>query len=46
LGVTPINDLTMSLKGKVKEIRIIGDSYKPRKIIDAIHEGFLVATAL
>ena len=40
LESVPAGDLRMSLQGKVKEIHTIGDARQPRKIIDAIYEGF------
>jgi hypothetical protein len=33
-------DLKKSLQGKVQEIHIVGDARQPRKIIDAVYEGF------
>lgn len=46
LGAASVNDLIKDLKGKVKEIYAIGDSQKPRKIIDAVYEGFQTALRL
>jgi len=40
LGATPVNELTGDLEGKVKKVFLVGDCAKPRKIIDAVHEGF------
>jgi 2,4-dienoyl-CoA reductase-like NADH-dependent reductase (Old Yellow Enzyme family)/thioredoxin reductase len=40
LGVTPVDDLANQLQGKVREIHIVGDCHQPRKIIDAVYEGF------
>jgi NADPH-dependent 2,4-dienoyl-CoA reductase/sulfur reductase-like enzyme len=40
LGAVPEDNLRMSLHGKVKEIHTIGDAHQPRKIIDAVYEGF------
>jgi pyruvate/2-oxoglutarate dehydrogenase complex dihydrolipoamide dehydrogenase (E3) component len=34
------------LKKKVKEVYLIGDRVSPRRILEAIHEGFEVATRL
>lgn len=42
LGATPANGLIKGLKSKINEIYVIGDSYKPRKIIDSVYEGFQV----
>jgi NADPH-dependent 2,4-dienoyl-CoA reductase/sulfur reductase-like enzyme len=41
LGSVPAGDLKNSLQGKVKEIHTIGDAHQPRKIIEAVYEGFL-----
>jgi NADPH-dependent 2,4-dienoyl-CoA reductase/sulfur reductase-like enzyme len=46
MGATPANDLVKSLKGKVPEIYVVGDCHQPRKIIDAVYEGFLSAIRL
>lgn len=43
LGAKPNVELFKELKGKVKELYRIGDCVKPRKIIDAIYEGFHIA---
>jgi 2,4-dienoyl-CoA reductase-like NADH-dependent reductase (Old Yellow Enzyme family)/thioredoxin reductase len=40
LGPVPGENLKMSLRGKVNEIHTIGDARQPRKIIDAVYEGF------
>jgi 2,4-dienoyl-CoA reductase-like NADH-dependent reductase (Old Yellow Enzyme family)/thioredoxin reductase len=40
LGAVPAGDLKKSLQGKVQEIHIVGDARQPRKIIDAVYEGF------
>jgi 2,4-dienoyl-CoA reductase-like NADH-dependent reductase (Old Yellow Enzyme family)/thioredoxin reductase len=40
LGAVPEKNLKMSLRGKVNEIHTIGDARQPRKIIDAVYEGF------
>jgi pyruvate/2-oxoglutarate dehydrogenase complex dihydrolipoamide dehydrogenase (E3) component len=41
LGSTPIKHLAEELEGKVPEIYEVGDCKQPRKIIDAVYEGFL-----
>ena len=41
LGSTPENRLANGLEGKVPEIHEVGDCQQPRKIIDAVYEGFL-----
>jgi hypothetical protein len=43
VGLTPNSDLEEALKGEPFEIHAIGDCVKPRKVIDAIWEGFRVA---
>ncbi len=42
MGGVPRRTLFDALKDKVPEIYAIGDCVKPRKIYDAIHEGFHV----
>ncbi len=42
-GVSPLDHLKSKIQGKVRETYCIGDSYKPRKIIDAVREGFNIA---
>jgi len=34
------------LKGKVKEVRSIGDCVEPRFILNAIHEGWVAANQI
>jgi 2-enoate reductase len=46
LGVKPKNDLIKRLKDKVREIYSIGDCIVPRKIGDAIHEGFRIGSSI
>ena len=46
LGTKSDNLLFTKLKDKFPEIHLIGDAKKPRKIIDAVYEGFLVANAI
>lgn len=46
LGVKPKNDLIKKLGDRVQEIYSIGDCNNPRKIGDAIHEGFRVGSAI
>jgi 2,4-dienoyl-CoA reductase-like NADH-dependent reductase (Old Yellow Enzyme family)/thioredoxin reductase len=43
LGFEPITDLYEALKDKVPELYAVGDCVEPRKIWDAIHEGFFSA---
>lgn len=40
IGSKPVNDLVYRLNGVVQEIYVIGDAKKPRKVMDAMHEGF------
>ncbi len=42
----PDNELAEQLEGKVAELYVIGDCAKPRRIQDAIHEGFRVGREL
>lgn len=42
-GVKPNNKLYEDLKGKIKELRIIGDAKRPRMAIQALEEGFKAA---
>jgi 2,4-dienoyl-CoA reductase-like NADH-dependent reductase (Old Yellow Enzyme family)/thioredoxin reductase len=46
LGTVPVNQLAEQLKGKVAEIRVIGDAKQPARAIDAIHEGSKVGREL
>ena len=41
-GAVPDKELYQELKGKVPEVHCIGDCVAPRKILDAITEGFRV----
>lgn len=43
LGLTQLESLAGELKGKVKEVYTIGDAKLPRRIIEAISEGFVTA---
>lgn len=40
LGATPNNKLYNDIKGKFSRVIAIGDCVKPRKALEAIHEGF------
>jgi len=42
-GSTPNNDLAKSLEGKVKELYSVGDCVEPRKILEAVREGWKAA---
>ncbi|MFZ5648979.1 MAG: FAD-dependent oxidoreductase, partial [Bacillota bacterium] len=43
VGAKPVNELGAMLEGKVPELYLIGDAAGPRKVTDAIREGFEVA---
>lgn len=43
LGLKRKDSLKEELEGKVKEVRVIGDANLPRRIQEAIYEGFLAA---
>jgi len=40
LGAVAENDLAKKIEGQVESLFLVGDCAKPRKIIDAIYEGF------
>jgi len=44
LGYRPLNQLENQLKGMLPGIHTIGDCVKPRKIIDAVSEAYVIAT--
>jgi 2,4-dienoyl-CoA reductase-like NADH-dependent reductase (Old Yellow Enzyme family)/thioredoxin reductase len=46
LGVVPIIDLANDLKDKVQEIYVVGDCNRPRKLSEAVYEGFLAGERL
>ncbi len=41
LGMVPVNELAKELRGKVKQLYLIGDAKEPRRIKEAIAEGFI-----
>jgi 2,4-dienoyl-CoA reductase-like NADH-dependent reductase (Old Yellow Enzyme family)/thioredoxin reductase len=43
LGATPNNELVRRLRGRVRELHAIGDCVRPRRILEAIHEGSFVS---
>jgi len=43
LGARAKDELAKDLKGRVKELHIIGDAKQPRRIRDAISEGYMAA---
>lgn len=46
IGAVSDNTLAGELEGRVKELHVIGDAVKPRKITEAIREGFDLARSL
>jgi len=46
LGLKPDFELYNAIKGKVKEVYAIGDCKEPRRILEAIWDGFFVASAI
>ncbi len=46
LGGKAQNELAMELKDKVRELYLVGDCVSPRKILEAIREGFLAGWQL
>jgi len=46
IGARANDKLVKELEGKVKELRVIGDASKPRKLTEAIREGFDLALSL
>jgi 2,4-dienoyl-CoA reductase (NADPH2) len=42
-GTRPVGSLVSAMKNKVPELHIIGDAVSPRKVKEAIEEGFLTA---
>ena len=46
IGMTPNNELSRKLQGKVPELYSIGDCVQPRQIIDAIHEATRIAALI
>jgi len=40
VGAQPVNGIYEQLREKVKEVYLIGDAKKPRKALEAVHEGF------
>ena len=45
-GAASLNDLEKEIEGRIREICVVGDCNKPRKIIDAVYEGFQAALRL
>ncbi len=46
VGAVANCELAVQLEGKVKELHVIGDALKPRKITEAVREGFDLARNL
>jgi pyruvate/2-oxoglutarate dehydrogenase complex dihydrolipoamide dehydrogenase (E3) component len=46
LGYRPMNQLENQLKGKLSRIHTIGDCVKPRKILEAVSEAYVIATQI
>jgi 2,4-dienoyl-CoA reductase (NADPH2) len=46
VGAKPEDRLYRELEGKVPELYAVGDCVSPRKMIEAIHEGYAVASAV
>ena len=45
-GSTPNRSLAMELEGKVKSLYVIGDCVEPRRIANAVEEGFRIGSEL
>ena len=41
-GVEAVNELAESLRGTAPEMHVIGDAQEPRKMAEALYEGFIV----
>jgi 2-enoate reductase len=39
-GLKSTNELENQLVGKVKDLTVIGDAVRPRKVLSAVHEGY------
>lgn len=46
VGAQPERSLAEELEGKVAELHVIGDAVKPRKVTEAVREGFDLALTL
>ena len=46
LGTKPVETLSREIKDTVPEVYVVGDSKRPRKIINGIYEGSAVARLL
>ena len=45
-GSTANNDLSQALEGKVRELHSVGDCVEPRRILEAIREGWKAANEI
>jgi 2,4-dienoyl-CoA reductase (NADPH2) len=45
-GAVPYNPLEEEIRKKFKNYFVIGDAVKPRKIMDAVSEGFFVGNLI
>jgi len=43
VGAAPVNHLAAQLQGRVPSLHVIGDAVRPRKVTEAIREGFDLA---
>lgn len=46
LGYRSVDQLESNLKGEVPRVHCIGDSREPRKVIEAVSEGYTIATQI
>jgi hypothetical protein len=46
VGARSVNGLAGELQGKIQELHVIGDALTPRKITEAIREGFDLAVKI
>jgi len=46
LGMKAVNDLSRDLNGRIKALCTIGDGKEPRRILDAVWEGFVASWKL
>ncbi len=46
LGYRSVDQLERDLKGEIPRVHCIGDSREPRKVIEAVSEGYTIATQI
>jgi 2,4-dienoyl-CoA reductase (NADPH2) len=46
LGARPNIEVFENVKDKCSEVHLAGDALKPRRILEAIHEGFEIARTI